>query len=366
MMQTFQHGGDITTFAKTCGCSPDKVIDLSSNINFVKPHIDVDFNAVDITPYPNYDSLYKSIADHYGIATEQMELFNGGSSAIFSLFQYIQTEALQSNAYQHSLPQGHLSLRSGALLPPTSSLQCTVYSPAYLEYKKAAKRFGYSLHLIDRFGAMDAKVPQGSLVIFVNPATPDGVFYDIRPLLKKWHNHNCTVLIDESFIEFTPHTSATDYLTQYPNLFILKSLTKYWGAAGIRMGALLSSAQNIAALRQREALWKLSAFDAAYIQAVLQDESFAKRSEAANQESRDYLLALLQKSPLVKHIYPAEANFVLVELQGITAKELQERLTPYRVMVRNCENFDALGKYHVRIALKELKKLQQLKEVFHA
>jgi len=347
-MRPFQHGGDITAFAKICGCSLDEVIDLSSNINFVKPHIDVDFNTINIAPYPNYDSLYESIADHYGVAEDQMELFNGGSSAIFSLFQYIQTEALQSNAYKHS------------------SLQCTVYSPAYLEYKKAAERFGYALHLIDRFGAMDAEVPQGSLVVFVNPATPDGVFYDIQPLLKKWHNRDCTVLIDESFIEFTPHTSATGYLEQYPNLFILKSLTKYWGAAGIRMGALLSSAQNIAAIRQTEPLWKLSAFDAAYIQAVLQDESFAKRSEIANQESRDYLLVLLQQSPLIKRIYPSEANFVLVELQGITAEELQERLIPYRVMVRNCENFDGLRKYHVRIALKEIEKLQRLKEVFHA
>jgi threonine-phosphate decarboxylase len=341
-MKPFQHGGDITAFANTCGCSLDEVIDLSSNINFVKPHIDIDFNTIDIATYPNYDSLYESIADHYGVAEDQMELFNGGSSAIFSLFPHIKGN-------HKGLP-----------------LRCTVYSPAYLEYKKAAKWFGYALHLIDRFSAMDAEVPQGSLVIFVNPTTPDGVFYDIQSLLKKWHNRDCTVLIDESFIEFTPHTSATGYLAQYPNLFILKSLTKYWGAAGIRMGALLSSAQNIAALRQREPLWKLSAFDAAYIQAVLQDESFAKRSKIANQESRDYLLALLKKSPLVKYIYPSEANFVLVELQGITAKELQERLIPYKVMVRNCENFDTLGKYHVRIALKELKKLQPLKEVFHA
>jgi len=342
MIQTFQHRGDITAFAKTCGCSLEEVIDLSSNINFVKPHIDVDFNTIDIAPYPNYDRLYESIAQHYGVATEQMELFNGGSSAIFSLFPHIKGN-------HKGLP-----------------LRCTVYSPAYLEYKKAADRFEYELHLINRFQAMDEEVPQGSFVVFVNPATPDGKFYDIQPLLEKWHSRKCTVLIDESFIEFTPHTSATNYLAKYPNLFILKSLTKYWGAAGIRMGALFSSAQNIAALKQREPLWKLSAFDATYIQAALQDESFAKRSEAANQESRDYLLELLQKSPLVKHIYPSEANFVLVELQGITAEELQEKLLPYRVMVRNCENFDGLDKYHVRIALKEVEKLQRLKEVLHA
>jgi len=343
MMHTFQHGGDIAAFAKNCGCSPDEVIDLSSNINFVKPHIDVDFNAIDISPYPNYDVLYESIADHYGAATEQMELFNGGSAGIFALFMHI-----KGNNHKR--------------LP----LRCTVYSPAYLEYKKAAERFGYELHLIDRFDTMEEEVPQGSLVVFINPSTPDGEFYNIQPLLEKWHSRKCTVLIDESFIEFTPHTSATDCLKQYPNLFILKSLTKYWGAAGIRMGALFSSAKNITALRQTEALWKLSAFDAAYIQAALQDETFSKRSELANQESLTYLIDLLQKSPFVKHSYPSEANFVLIELQGMTADQLQERLIPYRVMVRNCENFDGLGRYHMRIAVKEIEKLQQLKGAFHA
>ncbi len=341
-MTPFQHGGDITAFAKTCGCSLEEVSDLSSNINFVKPFIDVNFNAVDIAPYPNYDKLYESIANHYGVATEGMELFNGGSSAIFSFFQHIKGN-------HKGLP-----------------LRCTVYSPAYLEYKKAAEWFGYELHLIDRFDTMEEEVPQGSLVVFVNPSTPDGKYYDIQPLLEKWHSRKCTVLIDESFIEFTPHTSAAGYLKQYPNLFILKSLTKYWGAAGIRMGALLSSAKNTSALRQTEPLWKLSAFDTAYIQAALQDESFAARSETSNQESRDYLIELLHKSPYVKQLYPSEANFVLNELQGMTADQLQERLIPYRVMIRNCENFDGLSKYHVRIALKEIEKLQRLKEVFHA
>lgn len=85
-MKTYEHGGQIEAFAKALGCSIDEVIDLSSNINFVKPHITLDFNALNIASYPTYDKLYQVIADNYGIQTSQMELFNGGSSAYFSTF----------------------------------------------------------------------------------------------------------------------------------------------------------------------------------------------------------------------------------------------------------------------------------------
>jgi len=340
-MTPFQHGGDVTAFAKACGCSVAEVVDLSSNINFMKPTIATDFNALDIAPYPNYDALYEAVASHYTVKVEEMELFNGGSSAIFSLFQHIK----------------------GAL---ANAPYVTIYSPAYLEYKKAAKLFGYEIRIVDRFNHFDEEVKENSLIIFVNPSTPDGMYYDIEPLLQKWQEKNCTVLIDESFIEFTSHTSITQYLQQYPNLYILKSMTKFFGAAGIRVGTLISQAKNIKALRTKEPLWKLSAFDAIYIQEVLKDKTFKERSDIANEESKNYLLKILNNSKYIKTIYPSEANYILVELKDITAKKLQEKLLPHKVMIRSCENFDGLGVYHVRIAVKSIDDLKKLKEALDA
>jgi len=336
-MRVFEHGGDITAFAKACSCRVDEVIDLSSNINFVKPKIDLDFNTLDIAPYPNYDKLYQAVASHYGVTVEELELFNGGSSAIFKLFDSLQ-----------------------------EIQRCIIYSPAYLEYKRAVEVFGYEIQNIDRFSDIDAEITEGSLVIFVNPSTPDGIFYDIESLLQKWQERDCTVLIDESFIEFTSHSSVTHYLDRYPNLYILKSMTKFFGAAGIRIGTLISQRENIIRLQSREPLWKLSAFDSAYIQTVLEDQEFKERSDTEHTKSRAYLLEILKNSQIVKSIYPSVANYILIELDGIRAKELQRELLPYRVMVRSCENFDGLGEYHLRIAVKSIDELSQLKEIFSA
>ena len=61
-MKTFEHGGQIEKFAFDLGCKVSEIIDLSSNINFVKPQINVDFNTLDISSYPTYDKLYEKIA----------------------------------------------------------------------------------------------------------------------------------------------------------------------------------------------------------------------------------------------------------------------------------------------------------------
>ena len=339
-MTPFQHGGNIAAFAQVCGCSPDEVIDLSSNINFVTPNVNVDFNTLPIASYPDYSELYERVAGYCGVAVEEMELFNGGSSAIFSLF-------------------AHLSECRGGGTPTYVS----VYSPAYLEYKKAAERFGFAVHLIDRSSQMDVEVPKGSLVVFVNPATPDGAVYEMEPLLERWAARGCRVLVDESFLGFTSRPSVSCYLDRYPHLYILTSMTKYFGAAGMRIGALLSSETNIVALRRREPLWKLSSFDTAYLMGALDDATFSKRSAQANGAAKGWLLEVLERSPLIETIYPGEVNFVLVQLCGMQAEELQARLVPHRILVRDCANFDGLDSYHVRIAVKSIEQMRPLAEV---
>ena len=329
-MNSFTHGGDSEEFAQKIGCDIDEVIDLSSNINFVRPSIDIDFNRLSISAYPSYTKLYSAIAKRYGVDQESVELFNGGSSAIFSLFRFLNLES------------------------------CTLYSPAYLEYKKSALLTGCSIDYIDRFSNLDKPVEANSFVIFVNPATPDGKYYNIDSLIKEWIAKECTVLIDESFLDFTPFESAIRYLEAYDKLYILKSMTKFYGSAGIRIGTLLSQSQNISAIKLREPLWKISQFDSAYIMASLRDKTFATRSQEENSKSKEKLLLLLQKSPLIKKIYPSDANFILVQLNNITAQEFQNLLIPFKIMIRDCSNFDGLDSSFARIAIKDMASIETL------
>ena len=321
-MKTFEHGGQIEKFALELGCNVSEIIDLSSNINFVKPQINVDFNTLDISSYPTYDKLYEKIASNYGVQCDEIELFNGGSSAIFSLFK-------------------HLALDS-----------CTIYSPAYLEYKKASLNFGYKLNLINRFENIDVEIKKNSLVIFVNPSTPDGKYYELEELMKKWIENSCTILIDESFLDFCDKPSAIEYLKTYDKLYILKSMTKFYSSAGIRVGTIVSTKENIEKLKEFEPMWKLSQFDSIYLQNALEDRVFKGVSQKVNEKNRIELESILKGSSFVEEISTSSANYILVKLKDIKAKEFQERLKPYKIMVRDCSNFDYLDDRFVRVAVK--------------
>lgn len=334
----YSHGGNIYEFAKIAKCRVEEVIDLSSNINFIKPKVELNFNSLDISPYPDpdYTNLKESIAKRYNIdSIAKMELFNGGSSAIFSLFRF-------------------LNLKT-----------CSIYSPAYLEYKKASETFGYKLHLINRFENINEEVEENSLVIFVNPSTPDGASYNIKEFLNKWIEKKATILIDESFLDFTNQKSALEYIDSYDKLYILKSMTKFYSSAGIRVGVLISNEKNINELKSFEPTWKISTFDTNYLIEALKDREFIELSKKINNQNREFLKEVLESSNLFEKIYPSEANFILVKLKNINAKELQNILTPHKILIRDCFNFDFLSDKYIRFAVKDREAIEKLKEAIN-
>ena len=308
------------------------MIDLSSNINFVKPKIELDFNALNISPYPNYNKLEKAIAELYNIELTELELFNGATTAIYTLFR-------------------ELGLK-----------ECVLYAPCYGEYEQSAKVNGYKIHYVQRFENLYESVPKNALVIFVNPSTPDGNFYDIEKLMQHWREQECTILLDESFLDFTPYSSVTNYLKKYGKLYILKSMTKFYASAGIRIGVLLSCTKNIQAIKTKEPLWKISEFDSHYLQSALKDTTYKKRSKKENSENKEFLITLFQQFKYTERIYPSSANFILVKLQDIDAISLQRALSKYKILIRNCANFYPLDKRYVRIAIKSITDLNILKE----
>lgn len=329
-MNLFEHGGDINAFALHCQCSTQEVVDLSSNINFITPSID--FSTVSLNAYPNYEKLTQTLAEYYDVNINEIELFNGGSSAIFSLMRF----------FDHP--------------------SCTIYSPAYLEYKKAALLSGKKVNLINRFNDRVQEVEANSLVIFVNPSTPDGKYYDLDALMKEWIAKKCTILIDESFLEFCGGKSVSQTIQTYDKLYVLKSQTKFYGCAGVRVGIVLSSSTNITALRAKEPLWKISELDSHFLMQALHNEPFWILSHERNREAKSYLSSILENSPLFEKIFPSNANFFLVTLATMKASEFQKNLIPYKIMVRDCSNFDFLDESYVRIAVKSLSDLKRFEE----
>jgi threonine-phosphate decarboxylase len=329
-----RHGGNIVAFAAACGCLPEQVIDFSANIN---PQQAVNWQdlSVSLTPYsdPDYGVLKQAITRRYPIpANANIEVFNGASAAIFALLRYLQPKDV------------------------------VLYAPLYGEYERLAERLGCQMHIINRFvdGATQ-QIPQGATVIFVNPATPDGTLYDLTDLLTQWQAADCHIIIDESFLDFCVAQSAMAALAQYQHLYIIKSLSKFYGCAGIRIGFIAANIEFITALKQFEPAWKLSSLDMAYMQQALANTDFIEQTRQQTNYNRELLRQVLNDSSLFAEIYPSTANFLLARLpDGGDGYELQNRLAPAQLLIRVCENFIGLDKRYVRFAVKDVAAIEQL------
>lgn len=328
-----KHGGNIYEFSRQLNCLPEQVLDFSANIN---PRQAVDISSlhqVPLGPYadPKYNSLKQAIQKCYLYpAGVDIEIFNGASAAIFALLRWLQPENL------------------------------VLYTPLYGEYGHIAGELSCKTQNINRFTDLLADIPKHSTVIFVNPSTPDGQLYDLQALLAKWQATECTIIIDESFLDFCDADSVTEHIPYYDKLFVIKSLSKFYGCAGIRIGFILAAAKAITALQRLEPAWKLSSLDMVYMQEALANTAFIEQTKQQTQYLRDLLYKTLHTSGLFSRIYPGQANFLLAKLANGDGYQLQTQLESSRILIRVCDNFAGLDKRYVRFAVKDEPAIAQL------
>lgn len=329
-----KHGAGIYKVAKKLGCKADEIIDFSSNINSYNPKTEITLTNEMLVKYADtsYSDLKKAIAKKYQIKKKQMALYNGATSAIFELFKNLKNKRVY------------------------------LYAPLYGEYEKAAAQVGKEIIKINRFKNLDEKPKKGSIVVFVNPSTPDGKYYDLERLLSMWKEQKCTVILDESFLEFEELNSMREQINHYQKLYIIQSFSKFNACAGVRIGAIFSDAKNIEKLKTP--LWNLSSFDAVFLTQRLQDKAFQSRSKELHKEYKKELLNILENSKLFSTIYQSDSNFFLTKSERADA--IFEHLLKKKILVRTCGSFDFLDNSYLRFAVKETNAHKRLREVLMA
>ena len=325
-----KHGAGIYKVAKKLGCKPKKILDFSSNINSYCKQTKVNLNYNELSRYgdSSYTKLKKTISKNYSLKKNQIALYNGASSAIFELFKQLNNKDV------------------------------TLYAPLYGEYEKAAQLTNKQIIKIKRSSNFYKKPKKNSLVVFVNPSTPDGTFYNINKLLKLWKNQNCTVIVDESFLEFESLPSCRAELNNFKKLYIIQSFTKFYACAGIRIGAIFSNKSNIKKLTQP--LWNLSSYDVKFLTKRLNDKKFKKDAKHAHKKNKKELLKILKKSSHFSKVVQSDTNFILTKAK--MSKKLTSTLLKKRILIRECGSFDTLSNRWLRFGVKEKKMHKKLKD----
>ena len=326
-----RHGANIYKYAKKLGCHHNEILDFSSNVNMYHPDINITPTQDILVKYGDstYTDLKKTITTKYPVQKNQIALYNGATSAIFELFKTLHT------------PRVYL------------------YAPLYGEYEKAIPKDAKIIK-INRFKNFMKKPKKNATVVFVNPSTPDGQYYDLKKLFKLWEKQNCTIVIDESFLDFEMHKSMINQINNYKKLYIIKSFTKFYSCAGVRIGALFSNKKNVKRLELP--LWNLSSFDVHFLTQRIQDSSFSKQSHKLHTIQKKELKSILEKSGLFDKVFTSDSNFIMVKSKK--AKKLFQSLLERKILVRTCESFDFLDNKYLRFGVKNRYMHATLKKAF--
>jgi threonine-phosphate decarboxylase len=329
MKPTMKHGANIYKYAKKLHCNANEIIDFSSNINAYHPTNKLILKDEFVVPYADkkYQFLKKTIAKKYHIKKSQLQLYSGATSAIYELFKALKPKELY------------------------------LYAPLYSEYENAAPK-KCNITKINRFQNLNTPIKKNATIVFVNPSTPDAKFYYLKKLFKKWTTLNCTIILDESFLEFEDLPSFRTYINSYDKLYIVQSFSKYYACAGVRVGAIFSCKKNIEKLHTP--LWSISSLDAQFLQMRLSDKSFEKDSKKYHDKQKKELFNILQKSKLFNVITPSSSNYFLVRCTF--SKELFKHLLKYKILIRAAESFEFLNPSYLRFAVKDESSHKELKK----
>jgi histidinol-phosphate/aromatic aminotransferase/cobyric acid decarboxylase-like protein/CTP:phosphocholine cytidylyltransferase-like protein len=260
-------------------------------------------------------------------------------------------------AWTHADPR-HLVVANGGselikILGENFVERMTIPVPSFNEYENALtpgqlNRFPLDPETfeldVDGFG--DSAIQSGSnIALIVTPNNPTSMSVDRADLLRlarRLEPHNCKLVVDESFVEFSrvgPAASVESMLAQHPNLVVLKSMSKVLGIAGLRLGYLLSAdTEFLEGFRQRVPIWNVNGLAEAFLRSVGSYRAeFTRSCELVRQTCQDFY-RLLELVPGLEPIEP-DANFVFCKITtpGVTAAQLaREIYVDHGILIKDC------------------------------
>ena len=324
-------------------------LDFSSNVNpigFPSKVKDVFKDLSSVSVYPDSDSneLRTHLQKYTQISKNQIVVGNGATEIIYNF----------CNAF----------LRKQKVLIPI---------PTFGEYEAAVKLNGGQLYF---FKTMDLNkdlpefqkmISKKNCIFLCNPNNPTGVLLkkkNILKILESAHDKSAMVFIDECFIELvsSKNNSIISYLKEFDNLFILRSLTKSFGLAGLRIGYGLGNKKMIEILQKIKIPWNVNWLAQKSSIIALSDKSHLSKTMKLVKKESQFLVDSISK---IKGFscYNSQTNFILIK-STIKSNLIQNKLLKKNILIRNCNSFRGLDDHHIRIAVRTRKENLKLIEAF--
>jgi threonine-phosphate decarboxylase len=341
------HGGNVWELSEKYGIPLDQLIDFSISTNPLGvpekalQKIRKSLNLVYHYPDSSHEWLLKALSKSAGVEPDNVIVGNGSTELI-----YLFAEAFIESEYEAVIPV-----------------------PTFSEYKAATERFDGNIIFVScdssknfklDFEELESAISEKTRIVFLcNPNSPTGRLYkkeDVQSFVGSAAEKNVLVFLDEDYIDFVDDNkrySMAEYVREYDNMFVLRSLTKFFGLAGARIGFGIASPRMIEILKRAKMPWSVNSLAMFGAAEAVKDEEFIRKSRLLLSRSKQKMLKMLQTIPWLK-VYPSATNFLLIKIiQGdLTSTQLKERLGKKGFLIRDCKDFDGLNNRFFRVTVR--------------
>ncbi|HEV3101081.1 MAG TPA: histidinol-phosphate transaminase [Candidatus Dormibacteraeota bacterium] len=290
-------------------------------------------------PSPTSAPARQAIAEHFGLAADQVTLGNGADELIEMCFRAF---AGAGDRVAYSTP-------TYPLLDPL----CRVHEVTASTHP-TAEGWTWTADFID---------DPAPLKFLVNPNSPTGTHHGMMSVLRVLRRARGVVVLDEAYVDFAPESQLA-LIGEHPNLLILRTMSKSYALAGMRIGFALGSPQLIAALDAVKDSYNLNRLAIVAAVAAIKDEDHHRKIVEYVLNERAWLEDRLREEGF-EHS-PSAANFVFVKPPpGASAAAVADALRERRVLIRHYHREPIAGWFRVTIGTRDqhMRLMDALKEI---
>lgn len=330
------HGSDLEKIEKYFGIPKEKITGFGANVNplgispKMKKGLAEKIDVITSYPDPDYEDLRRHIAGYAGCLPEQV-LVGNGCTELISLFIQI-----------------------------TRPKQALIVTPTYSEYEREVLLTGGSIRHYALKETSDFRLDiedfcreltdEVDLCIICNPNNPTSTATkpdEMRKILAHCREHNIFVMIDETYAEFAPDdisVSSVGLLKEFDNFAILRGISKFFAAPGLRLGyAMTSNLPLLEDIKDRKNPWTINSLADAAGALMFTDREYIDRTKHLISSERERIYQELLTWKNIK-VYKPYANFILVRIlkEGITSYDVFVHAIRRGLMLRDCSTFPGL------------------------
>ena len=352
------HGSDLEKIEEIYHIKKEDITSFSANVNplgispllrdTLAKHVDA------ITSYPDreYTQLRKSICAYTGANFENIIVGNGSTELISLFIQTTHPKKALILGPTYSEYEREISLEGGH----------TLYYPLKEENN-------FQMDVEDFCSQLNDSL---DLLVLCNPNNPTSTAVarkDMRKILDCALQYGISVMVDETYEEFTPEGSKISSIpltNNYNNLIVLRGISKFFAAPGLRLGyAVTGNPDLLKYINTKKNPWTINSLAEIAGCIMFSDKDYINKTKALISGERQRMYDTLSSWKTVK-VYPSCTNFLLVRIlrEDVTSDMVFDHCIRKGLMIRDCSTFPFLDSSYIRFCVMSPEKNEELLEAF--